>query len=306
MENPQRPHPHPIDNVVGSLIEGAAQNGRSWLLDAVRDNDGKVKIEFAHVLPPVDEHLSIADGREHTFGDTMSLALYMTRYGTPQGSVIFYDENGVHAIINEPITRGQREIGKCQFRYSSDFKGWNEILGKAISHHDLRAMMVPLQHTVRTPEFLQALGSIKYVENVKHDTEIKEIDGEASYGVMFTVAGQGESLKEIPRTLRIAVPILDEDVIDRQAVVTVECTVALDMPKRPGDPLRLVIQCQELEIMRRERLRTAMNSLRDVLGATGSGIPGESWLIVAGRPEYKATVSGAKLRFEGYQVALRD
>lgn len=281
----------PIDAIVSTLAHGTTQAGAGWVLGMIADLESQSgvrqhRIEFKPVLPDVDDWEPPVDWRKHQFHDPASIVEYAKKYGGADKSIVFWNKDTISLVLDEGVAKGEREVLTCPWTYAPDFITWQSLLGKPTPYSLLRKQLPALAHTLDDIGLLVALRDIRYSEETKYDSTVKE-DG-ASYGVVFTVNGTGDTLKQIPKDFKVRVPILDIDVVNpaQYAVLTVK--VHLQMPEESGDPLNIVLVSPEFEQTRRLRLANEVARLTSAL---------DGWLVVNGVHQEEPRKFGNKERF---------
>jgi hypothetical protein len=280
---------HPLDAVLADQLNRLHAAGYGWALGLARDEKGIAGFKIDPIMPPVDDYEAPPSWRNHVFHEPMSLVGYAKRYAEPGKAVLFYDHQGIEFVIDETPAKGERETLTMPFEFSQVWKEWATLVGRPIPHQALRDCLVKVRHTMLDPGLLFALRAIKYAEEVKYDSEIREDVGEATYGVVFSVKGQNESLRNIPRSFKISVPVLDMDVLATERWATVEIKVELVLPTQSGQPLGVLLIAPAFEQARRARVHALMDEVRLALG--------EGWLVCNGATGEADRKIGCPARF---------
>lgn len=91
--------------------------------------------------------------------------------------------------------------------------------------------------------------------------------------IVKTEAGDG--LVQFPRSIRVSVPILPEDLTEPDMWETVEFNLIILLPERPGDSIAFEFMCPEWAMVKRKRVSQAADVIKKELG--------DEWTVVRGR-----------------------
>ena len=258
-----------IDEVVNKMIDAATDKGDGFVLGLLKnaeneygEADGFSRIEVRASRIEPDEFQRIADGRNHIISDVKSFIDYTKKYGDPDKSLIFYNQDGASLTIDEFVDRGEREIVSIAFEKSDEWKMWNLLLTKLLTHRDLNKALVKLTHTIIKPEILLAMRKMKMNVQVVHDSDLQEDD--RTIGVLVK-SSKGEDLKKFPKQFDIRLPFLDQDVTDKDAWIDATIHLNIELPDDPTKPCTFDFNCHEWNALMRDRVLKDGQLIRDEL-----------------------------------------
>ncbi|MFP4145322.1 MAG: hypothetical protein ACLFV3_09275 [Phycisphaeraceae bacterium] len=266
---------NPVDQIVTHAIEKISNKGRGWVLGLASEvgEDGGTSIEVRESLPPIDEHIPLADLRRHRVDNTESFVAYAQKYGDAEKSLIFYNDAGATLILDESIERGQRETASLEFERSDEWDAWGGVIGDSLGHRRLLNFLTLYSHTLDTPEILASMASAKANVTVDIDSSLKEDQKTVGYLVKSSA---GSELQQFPKELRISVPVLDVDVEDPEAWAQLTLRLHIDLPAEPGGKVTFSLLCPGWDAVLRGRTRREADKLRAGL---------EGFTILRGRME---------------------
>lgn len=262
----------PIDGVLAALIHGHAEVHNGFALNLARTlKDGKEAVTFT-VQPPEpvhDEWEPPVAYRAHTVEDVESLAKLAHKYSDGDQGLVLYTDEGATLVIDERKPKGHRELIRLSFAYSPEWLAWSKVLGAKLDHRDLLTHAILQQHTLKDPALLGALRCVKATFNAKLDSDLRETREEV--GIVFTAAA-GDELVKFPKAIDISLPVLDIDVGVQN--FTARVRLEFKLPTEPKMPVTFQLLCPEWNSLRRQRINTEIESLKDLLG--------DKWTVVRG------------------------
>ncbi|MEM6853021.1 MAG: hypothetical protein AAF593_01270 [Planctomycetota bacterium] len=259
-----------VDVAVLEKVSAAKTKGRGWLIDAAQDNDGKISVEVQETVPPVDEYIPHAHGRQHEFDDLESLILFAERYGDKTKSLVLVSDDRAVVVLDEQIERGDREKGSLFFGQTDEFVAWNGVVGKKLGHKALLQHLIFHLHTMDDATLLASMRKATVHATIDNESDIQETN--KTLGVRVHTKG-GEELAEFPKEIKVKVPVLREDVLDETAWMSATMRLQIDLPDRPEDAVGFTLVCSEWSMLVRKRTQTIVEELR-------AGLDG--WTVLRG------------------------
>lgn len=263
---------NPLDGVVTNLIETVHRKGRGFVLGVANEGDGKTSIEIKESIKPHDEFEKKVDYRAHTIHDTASMIVYAGRYGTKEKSLMFVSAEKCQLVIDEEVERGEREVVELELKKSDDWTDWNGIVNKPLKHRELGMFLLRHAHNVVDPTVITRLMKMSATATVDHTSELNEF-GPAEVGFKFKTNGSEDFIK-FPKTFGIQIPVLDQDVGDRDnPPAKLEVRLQIEMPSGPTDHVKftpMIVEWNQAVVL---RTRDEIKKIREAL---------EGWTVVHG------------------------
>ena len=262
-----------IDEIVTGMIDKICSAGRGFVLGLMPDDDKSKRIEVtvSEQLPPVDDYEPPAAYAAHGVNDARSLVAFAKRYGKAKDSLILYDQERVSLTLDETISHGQRQVITMKFVDSPDWQTWSAVLGKPLAHRDLLRFLLSQEHLLLDMAIIEPLRTLKLKSEVKHDSDI-QIESQ-SIGVVFTTNGQ-EEIKKFQTKIPISLPVLEQDVSQRDRWMDFTIRVDFELPDRAHEGPTFTLRCSEWQMERMSRIHTEGETIAEQLG--------EGWLVLHG------------------------
>jgi len=242
------------------------------LCDALAESLAFTSIEVRDALPPIDEYQRPADVRKHGLGDTESFIAYAQRYGTPDRSLIFYNEQHATLTLDEQVDRGDREVVTLDFRESEDWRDWSEVLGRPKGHRELLNFLVNHEHTLDDAAIIEPLRTLRMKSTVNIDSDVQDTGD--TIGIVFNTNGN-EELKKFRRVIPLRLPVLEQDVDDADRYESVELRMEVTLPQRSEEAPKFTLNCSVWRTVKVRRVRAEGQVIREALG--------DGWTVVHGQ-----------------------
>lgn len=270
---------NPLDQVVRQMLQEKRQAGKGFTLGVMagEDENGDVDphnviVTVTETLPPVDDYVPPSKLRAHVLHDTDSFIAYAQKYGNADESLVFISEDEAVFTIEEVIWEGDRERVCMPFKKTMEFEQWSKILNNPMPHRTLFKSLTLLTHTLEDATILERLRKMKVDVQVVHDSDIQE--GDETLGILVK-SGKGEDLQKFPKTFEIAVPVMDQDLVDRESWLVAEVRLQIDLPVNQDQSPAFTLLCSEWAVLTRQRIKIEMDAIRDGL---------EHFTVVMGHP----------------------
>lgn len=266
----------PFDPILARAIREAGRDNRGFALnvvDGMKESGAKevvFRVEQAPPLP-VDEYERPVPWRAHRIEDVESLIGLAKKYSGADRGLILYTDEGATLSLDETKERGKRELVRMLFAFSDELEAWQGLVGgELMQHRRLFDAILKLQHTLLTPAIIDAMRTVKVAWNVNTEVDTR-IDGD-TFGVFYKSTA-GNELVKFPREFEITLPVLDKDVVDDRAWVTVAVRLEIQMPKKPEEPVLFQLMAPKLSMAVRRRIDDEFAKVREALS---------EWTIVRG------------------------
>lgn len=263
-----------LDAVLNGLIDKVDKRGNGFILNLAKDSDGQQNILVQEALKPVDDYIPPSACRCHAIGDTESFIAFAGKYGSPDKSLVLFNDVSCTLVLDESVSAGDRESARMAFTQSPEFMAWSGMIGRPVVHKQLLAFLLLNTHTIDSPAILDAMRSVRF--NAVVDSQSDIMEDAKTIGVMVKT-GAGEQLKQFPKEFVVNVPVLEQDAIETTNWRMVTIRLHMDLPERPQDTVAFTLLCSEWNLLVRQRVSEEMSQVRDAL---------EDWTIVRGTPAY--------------------
>jgi uncharacterized protein DUF2303 len=264
----------PIDDAVSRLLEAIEGKNKGFILDLAKDADNEkhVIIEVRRPMPRHDEYQAPPAYRNHRIDTTDSFISFAKKYGDNEKSLVFVNEKRMVLVINEAIDKGNRETAIMTFTPSDDWNEWTVVQAEPHTHKQLLRFLMEHEHNLRNPELLAVMQSVRVNSTVDFESELT--DAGDKVGIVYKT-NKGEELKQFPKQIVIAVPVLDLDATeDVDRGVTAALKLDIQMPEKPGEVPRFQLSCSRWHLIYRERVQAEGRKVAEALGSM-SVIAGE-------------------------------
>lgn len=265
----------PVDATIASLIDEARGRDRGFAMGVERrlDEEGRREIVYRveQSLPPADTWEPPAPYRSHRLDDIGSCVRFARRYGSQDRTLVMYDDAGVVVVLDELVEVGRREKAVMPWRYSQELRDWQGILGgRPVEHRPLMDFLLLRQANLDEPTILDRMRTVRAAMRVKVDSDLR-LDQETA-GVVFE-SQAGPEIVAFPRRFTIAVPVLEDELIQEDAWVRTDVCVEVVLPRKADDTIRFILIAPKLRAQIRAHLGFRIGALEGAL---------EGWCVLAG------------------------
>lgn len=199
------------------------------------------------------------------------VTLIKAKATAPDRCVVFYNDGGYHAILDDTVKDREQDVVVYDFKKSVQFGEWAEILEKG-EIFGIPAFVRFLQR--REPGEVEELDKILFAaQNFKYVTTIDgdfKFDDRNNYVFAVTVNDTGTTVR-LPQTMLATVEIYK----DSGWKQCVEVELDIHKPKEAGQPPAITLLCPKfaryLEKAKEQQHAELVNRL-------------DGWLVVAGKP----------------------
>lgn len=227
-----------------------------------------VQVEVKESLPAHDEYEPPAAYRSHKIHDTESFIAYARRYGTAGKSLIFCGMEECTLVIDEQVSRGQRETISMEVVTSSDWDAWSEMIEKGgTNHKELLQFLMRQEHNLDDGTVLRSMQSMRMNATVNIESDLR--DEGNNIGITVKTSA-GEELQRFPKEFGIIIPILEQDDAEPRKI-TIRLNTQLPTEAGRGPVFSLVCSRWNQELER--RIRDEISTIRTEL---------EGWAVVHG------------------------
>jgi len=230
--------------------------------------DGKIHVTVTKQTQSLPSPLSPYNyrGVQHIVDSVPAMADLMTRLGTPENSIVYFNDAEISTILDITIKDRPFDTAIYQFEESPQANDWTKCFGvnqnqkqfiKFIKSREQGEIAnVATDTLIATAQRIQ--GKFKIV------TESEYIDSN-NMGFIFKVEDSGgkvvdEGRMELPSKLSVSMPLLKES----PEVFTVDIELELTKPI-DGNPPFFVLTCPHWDIFWRRAVETAVKELKDKL-----------------------------------------
>ncbi len=259
----------PIDTIVANLIRGISERGRGFVLGLAKDTEGKeISIKVSEEVKPHDEWIPRAGLRAHVIESTESFIAYALLYGTPESSLVMFNDDGCTLTIDEAVERGKREVIRFPLDKSDPWEEFEAILEAPMGHKEMLRFLMAHESNLIEPAILKAMQSVRATATVNFESDIRD-DGD-TLGMIFKTSA-GEELKKFPKLVGLSLPVLAMD--DEEEFVEVHLRLEVRLPEQPQGQPSFTFYCSEWDRIAQLRIRQEGEKIR-------AGLPG--WAVING------------------------
>lgn len=191
----------------------------------------------------------------------------------PEHCVVFYNNDGYHAILDDTVIDRKQDIVKYDFKKTVQFSEWSDILfSKSGMAFGIPDFVKFLQR--REPDEVEDLDKILYAaQNFKYITTIDgdfKYDDRNNYVFAVTVNDTGTTIR-LPQTILATVEIYKDSSWNQ----SVEIKLDIHKPKVAVEAPRIVLSCPKFARYLDKAKEQQHAQLIDQLAG---------WLVIAGKP----------------------
>lgn len=192
--------------------------------------------------------------------------------GAQPGAVIFYNDNGMAAILDDAIMDRPKDRASYEFCYSMGMSDWQGIFGRACNQKDLITFLKnhPADIVGGADYLISILSKLKVVTEIVGDYQHDD-NNNVSF---FFKSKDGEGNVKIPGTIEISLPIFEESTL----ISTLELEVELTKPKSENERPTIKLTCQKFNYYRKQAVDFEVDKLKQELS-------NYAYLILAGQPK---------------------
>lgn len=254
----------------GNLMKGVAEAGKLSL-----PADGKVHLTITKQTQELPSPLEPYGykGVEHELESVPAMADLLTRLGSAENSIIYFDDSGIRAILDRTVTDRPFDTAAYGFERSPQAADWRKVFESKLGQKEFIKFLKSREPGEIQGDVEALIAMAQRIKgNFKIVSESEYIDSN-NMGFVFKVEdGNGQTIDEgkmeVPSKIVVYMPLLKESEERFFIDIDLELTKPFD-----GNPPFFVLTCPRWGTFWREAVEQAVEELKDKLSG---------YLIMAG------------------------
>ena len=179
------------------------------------------------------------EGFRYTADTLDSFAKLVSAKAVKENCVVFCNEKGFHAILDDTVQDRKQDTVSYDFSLSVQAKEWEEVLSKG-KVFDIKGLVDFLKRReeneiANIDRLLHAVSNFKYVTNIQGDFSFDDRDN-YTFNVKLS---DGEGTVRIPKVITVNMEILQGSDFHQD----IEIEVEVQRPKDPSERPRFLLSC---------------------------------------------------------------
>lgn len=198
--------------------------------------------------------------REYSLTSMQAVVDLVTRKGSTENTVIFYDRDAVRVVLDDTVQDRPQDIAEYQFTLSDQMQNWMSIFSTRLNQRQLVHFLKRIEPSeLENVDML--IANVRKLQVVTAITGDYEFDEHGNVSVMYRESNGKEGLMALPAMMEPCLPILNES--DFELVIGVE--LELIKPKADDERPLVVLTCPKMDVYVKEAVAYEVCKLKQLL-----------------------------------------